>query len=195
MKKILFLMSAAMVALAFVACGGQGAGSNTSDEQTGDSSAVADVQDSVAVADEAVDETAEGAADGVQAEAVLNTSLIGNYSNNADPNIYMVLSDRFATHNGRKGYGNITAYNEYFEPDFILDFTSVTPDGDNIKVHYNKIVMSFEGDPDALGDDEAGEWVEQKAGSGDLTICPAGAGKVKIDSKERRLSGKTLIKQ
>ena len=203
-KKFLW-MSVALVALALAACGGQG---GSKSESTKDSTSVAAVQDSAAVtandqgdtqAAEATGTTATEAgaeADAKEAEtkaAVLNTSLLGKYSNYNDPSINLTVSDKYGNYEDHKGYGIITTYNEYFEPELVLVVTSLTPDGDNIKVHYNKMEMEFEGgDPDDLGGE--GQWVEKKTGSGDLTLSPAGAGKVKVSSKERRLNGVTLRK-
>lgn len=126
--------------------------------------------------------------------ATLNTSLLGMWSNNTDPNILMVVSDKFGDHDGRKGYGYVAAANEYYEYDFILVITSVTPDGDNIKVHYDKMESYCEGDPDDYDSEDAGEWVEKKVGEGDLTLIPQAGGKVKIDSKEKRIKNKVLSK-
>ena len=187
MKKTILFVSAAIVALTFAACGGQGGSNNENGEDT---AAVAVVQDTTAQATEAVE-----AVEAVEEETTLNASLLGKYSNHNDPLIDLEVSDKYGTYGERKGYGYVSASNEYFETDFILVFTSITPDGNNIKVHYNKLEMSFEGgDPDDLGAEDAGEWVEQKVGEGDLTLIPAGAGKVKIDSKEGRIKNKVLSK-
>ena len=184
MKKTILFLSAALVALTFAACGGQG-GNNESGE---DSLAATAQQDTTAVAETAPE------AEAVEAEPVLNASLLGKYSNNNDPTIDLQVSDKYGTYNDNKGYGYVQAANEFYEYDFNLVITSVTPDGDNIKVHYNKMESYCEGDPDDMGGEDAGEWVTQKVGEGDLTIIPAGAGKIKIDSKEKRINGKVLSK-
>lgn len=126
-------------------------------------------------------------------KAELYSFMSGTWSNNTDPGIHMVLSEKFGTYDDRKGYGYLIAYNEYFEPDFTLVFTSLEPDGDKIKVYYNKMESYCTGDPDDLGNEDAGEWVEKKVGTGTLTLIPQ-SGKVKIDSKEKRISNKVLSK-
>lgn len=127
-------------------------------------------------------------------EATINTALLGRWSNNNDPSIYMVLADKSGTYDERKGYGYVTAANDFYEYDFILVFTAVTPDGDNIKVHYNKMESYCTGDPDNYDNEDAGEWVEKKVGEGDLTVIPQPGGKVKIDSTEKRIKNKLLSK-
>ena len=173
------MVSAAMVVLAFAACGGQG-GNNG---ENADSIAVGAQADSAAVAEDAAE----------AAPAVLNADLLGKWSNNNDPVIDMVVADKMGNYDDNKGFGYITAANEYFEYDFLLVFTSVTPDGDNIKVHYKKLESYFTGDPDSY-DDEGGEWVTKTVGEGDLTLIPQGAGKVKIDSQEKRINKTVLSK-
>lgn len=122
----------------------------------------------------------------------LNTNLLGKWCNNNDPVINLFLSDKSGDYDGHKGYGYIEASNEYFEMDFTLVFTSVTPDGDNVKVHYNKMEMQFTGDPDDY--DSEGTYQEVKAGEGELTLTPAGNNKMKISSKENRINNATLYK-
>lgn len=124
--------------------------------------------------------------------ATLNNELLGKWCNNNDPVINMVVSDKNGDYDGNKGYGYIEASNEYFEMDYKLVFTSLTPDGDNIKVHYNKMEMQFTGDPDDY--DSEGTYEEVKAGEGDLTLSPAGSNKLKISSKEKRINNATLYK-
>ena len=125
-------------------------------------------------------------------EATLNKALFGKWSNNADPLIYMELSDKKGTYCEQKGcYGYLTASNEYYETDFTLVFTSLTPDGDNIKVHYSELATSFTGDPD--DPDGECEMVTKKVGEGDLTLIPQ-SGKVKIDSKMARIKNKVIGK-
>ena len=125
-------------------------------------------------------------------EATLNKALLGKWSNNDDPLIYLELSDKKGTYCEQKGcYGYLTASNEYYETDFTLVFTSLTPDGDNIKVHYNEMATSFTGDPD--DPDSECEMVTEKVGEGDLTLIPQG-GKVKIDSKKARIKNKVIGK-
>ena len=125
-------------------------------------------------------------------EPTLNKALLGKWSNNADPLIYLELSDKKGTYCEQKGcYGYLTASNEYYETDYTLVFTSLTPDGDNIKVHYSEMVTSFTGDPD--DPDGECEMVTEKVGEGDLTLIPQG-GKVKIDSKKTRIKKKVIGK-
>lgn len=125
-------------------------------------------------------------------EATLNTALFGSWSNNNDPNIYMVLAEKFGTYDERKGYGYLSAANDYYEYDFLLVFTSITPDGDNIKVHYDKMESYCTGDPDDY--DSESEWVEEKAGEGDLILIPQAGNKLKIDCPEKRIKNKVLSK-
>lgn len=179
MKKTIVMVSAAIVALTFAACGGTG----SKDESAGDSIALAAQTDSVA----AVEEDAP-------AVATLNANLLGKWSNNNDPTIDMVVADKLGTYDDNKGFGYITASNEFYEYDFLLVFTSVTPDGDNIRVHYKKIESVFTGDPDNYDSEEGGEWVTKTVGEGDLTLKPQGAGKVTIDSQEKRINKTVLSK-
>lgn len=103
------------------------------------------------------------------------------------------MSDKYGTYDEQKGYGYVSAYVEY-EPAFTLVFTSLTPDGDRILVHYNKMETYMEGgDPDDLGGEDYGEWVTRKAGEGDLTLIPAN-GRLKIESRESLIKNKTLHK-
>jgi len=127
-------------------------------------------------------------------EATINKALLGRWGNNSDPSIYMVLAEKSGTYDERKGYGYLTAANEYYEFDFLLVFTSITPDGDNIKVHYNKMESYCTGDPDSYDSEDAGEWVEEKVGEGDLIVIPQAGGKVKIDCTEKRIKNKLLSK-
>jgi hypothetical protein len=180
MKKTFLMVSAAIVALAFVACGGQG---GNKDENAGDSAALAAQADSAAVVEDAA-----------PADAVLNADLLGKWSNNNDPAIDMFVADKLGNYDDNKGFGYIMAANEYFEYDFLLVFTSVTPDGDNIRVHYNKLESFFTGDPDNYDSEDGGEWVSKTVGEGDLTLIPQGAGKVKIDSQEKRINKTVLSK-
>lgn len=179
MKKTIVMVSVAIVALTFAACGGTG----SKDESAGDSTALAAQTDSVA----AVEEDAP-------AVATLNANLLGKWSNNNDPTIDMVVADKLGTYDDNKGFGYITASNEFYEYDFLLVFTSVTPDGDNIRVHYKKIESVFTGDPDNYDSEEGGEWVTKTVGEGDLTLKPQGAGKVTIDSQEKRINKTVLSK-
>ena len=172
--------------IAFVACTGQG---GSKSEKTEDSATVAISIDSTVQDISGQAETAETAPTG----AALNSALFGKWSNNDDPLIYLVLKEKNGTYDGRKGYGYLTASNEYYETDFILVFTSIAPDGENIKVHYNKLESYCTGDLDDFGNEDAGEWVEEKVGEGDLTIIPQG-NKVKIDSSEKRIKNKVLSK-
>lgn len=174
------MMSAAVLALAFAACGGSG---GSKDENAGDSTVLAAQADSTA----AVEETSPSV-------TTLNANLLGKWSNNNDPTIDMVVADKLGTYDDNKGFGYITASNEFYEYDFLLVFTSVTPDGDNIRVHYKKIESVFTGDPDNYDSEDGGEWVTKTVGEGDLTLMPQGAGKVKIDSQEKRINKTVLSK-
>lgn len=124
--------------------------------------------------------------------ASLNASLLGRWSNNNDPVIDMVLADKKGKYDDIEGMGYVRAANEYFEYDFTLVFTSITPDGENIKVHYNKMESQFDGNPE--DEDGGGEWKEVKIGEGDLTLIPQGEGKVKIESTEQRIKNAVLYK-
>lgn len=181
MKKILFLSVAAAM---MVACGGK----SEKNESATDSLAVN--QDSVAAVVEA--EEAEVAEAPAAEEPVLNADLLGKWSNNNDPVIDLKVTDKYGTYNDYKGYGYVQASNEYFELDFNLVFTELIPDGDKIRVKYNKMESYFTGDPD--DPDADGEWVTKKTGSGELTLVPAGAKKLKIESREKRINNKTLYK-
>jgi hypothetical protein len=183
MKKTFIFMSVAITALTFAACAGQG---NSKSENNEDSVTVAATQDSASVNEEVAEEA-------TVAEPVLNASLFGKWSNHNDPMIYMVLAETKGTYDGYKGFGYLAASNDYYENEFTLVFTSLTPDGDNIKVHYNKMESYNTGDPDDLGGDDYGEWVEEKVGEGDLVLTPQG-NKVKIQSKESRIKNATLSK-
>lgn len=119
----------------------------------------------------------------------LNKALFGNWSDGGDgTGINMELNEKQSTYEGRKGYGILSASIEY-EPIFTLVFTSLTPDGDNIKVHYDQMVSYLDGDPD--DPDGECEWVTEKKGEGDLTLIPQGK-KVKIDSKDKDIKNKVL---
>lgn len=141
----------------------------------------------------AVEKTAEEEPTKPTNTDALYSVMCGTWSNNTDPGIYMVLSEKFGTYDDHKGYGYLIAYNEYYEPDFTLVFKSLEPDGDQIKVYYDKMESYCTGDPDDLGNEDAGEWVEEKVGTGTLTLIPQ-SGKVKIDSKEKRIKNKVLSK-
>lgn len=165
-----------------MACGGQSAKNESEADSLalGGDSVVAEAEEEVA-AEEAVVE-----------EPVLNADLFGKWSNRNDPGIDMTVSDKYGTYDDYKGYGFVRAANEYFEYDFTLVFTELTPDGDKIRVKYNKLDIVFTGDPD--DPDSEGTWETKKVGSGELTLVPAGAKKVKIESSERRIKGATLYK-
>ena len=192
MKKVLFILPLFAVALMW-SCGGSAQG-----EQSGTDSLA---QDSTAVfADENVgeslDETVAETEEAQEDNATLNAALFGKFSNNNDPVIDLELSQTVKKFDAGRGYGYIIAANEYFEYDFTLVFTSITPEGDNIRVHYDKMESYFEGgDPDDYDSPEnEGEWKVAKAGEGDLVLIPVAGGKVKIDSKEARIKNKVLSK-
>lgn len=130
-------------------------------------------------------------------EGVLNKSLMGLWVNNDEASVMLELSDTYKTFDAGKGYGYVLAANEYYEYDFKLVFTSISPDGDNIKVKYDEIESYFEGEGDGYHDnydDEVdGEWKEKKIGSGELTLQPQGS-KMKIISSKKRISNKVLQK-
>ena len=178
MKKVLSLILSGLIIVGLTAC--TGGKQQTETEAATDSTAVA--EQNTETDDPEVKE----------AEAPkLNAALFGNWSNHADPLVSMVLAEKKGTYDGNKGYGYLTASNEYFETDFTLVFTSITPDGDNIKVHYDMMSQYFNGDPDDY--DSPCELVTEKTGEGDLTLIPQD-GKVKIDSKESRIKNKVLSK-
>ncbi len=178
MKKIMFLSVAA--ALMMTACNGQ-SGKNESEA------------DSLALSgDSAVEAVEEVTEEPVAEEAVLNADLLGKWHNNTDPVIEMMVSDKYGTYDDNKGYGFVRASNEYFEYDFNLVFTEVTADGDKIRVKYDKMEAQFTGDPD--DPDGEGTWETKKVGTGELTLVPAGAKKLKIESTEKRINKATLYK-
>ena len=145
---------------------------------------------------EEVKEAEEAKEESTTAEesATLNTALLGRWTNGGDGDaITLVVSDKYGTYDEQKGYGYVSAFVEY-EPVFTLVFTRLTPDGDRILVHYNKMETYMEGgDPDDLGGEDYGEWVTRKAGEGDLTLIPAN-GRLKIESRESLIKNKTLHK-
>ena len=190
-KKILFCMTVVMWAFAVSSCNESPKSSMdeaTEQEQFNTSQVEGDTEVTPA------GDAAENAPAEQPKEATINTALMGRWSNNNDPSIYMVLAEKSGTYDEHKGYGYLTAANEYYEYDFILVFTAITPDGDNIKVHYNKMESYCTGDPDDYDSEGAGEWVEEKVGEGDLTVIPQSGGKVKIDSTEKRIKNKLLSK-
>lgn len=185
MKTMKTIWSVAL-ALTLVACGGQ----TGKDANGADSTGVAEASDTVAQSvPVAEDQVAE---EPVAEEAVLNADLLGKWSNNNDPNIYMRVSDKYGTYDDHKGYGYLSAANEYFETDYTLVFKGVAPEGDRIVVSYDKLEQYFDGDPDDY--DSEGQWVTKKVGSGKLTLVPAGARKLKIESGEKRIKGAVLYK-
>ena len=182
MKKTLSMTFAAILFLAgLAAC--------TGGKQQNEAEATDSLQTATEVATD-VEMTEE--AETKEAEAPkLNAALFGNwYADSGDMNISMTLAEKKDTYCGTKGYGMLSVSIQ-FEPAFTYVFTSLTPDGDNIKVHYNIMSEYFTGDPDDY--DSEGEWVSEKTGEGDLTLMPQGK-KVKIDSKDRNIKNKVLGK-
>ena len=203
MKKILFTVCAFTLALALGSCGGstgQSGNDVAADSVSqGDTTALAPgaAADAASATGESASEApgaGQAAADAAQEGAdVLNQALLGKWDNYNDPNISMTLSDKMKIYDGHRGYGNLSASNEYFEIDLKLVFTSIEPDGTGIKVGYDKYEAYFDGgDPDDLGAEDGG-WVETKVGKGTLTIVPQG-NQIKLVSKEPRLNGKLLRK-
>ena len=182
MKKILSMTFAAILLMAgLVAC--------TGGKQQNEAEATDSLQTATEVATDA--EQSEEAEAKEPEEAKLNAALFGKWYNESDgTSISMTLAEKQGNYDGNKGYGYLSAFIDY-EPAYTLVFTSLTPDGDNIKVHYNIMVTSFTGDPDDF--DSEGEMVTEKTGEGDLTLIPQG-GKVKIDSKDRDIKNKVLSK-
>lgn len=178
MKKVLSLILSGLIIVGLTAC--TGGKQQTENEAATDSTAVA--EQNTETDDPEVKE----------AEAPkLNAALFGNwYADSGDMNISMTLAEKKDTYCGTKGYGMLSVSIQ-FEPAFTYVFTSLTPDGDNIKVHYNIMSEYFTGDPDDY--DSEGEWVSEKTGEGDLTLMPQGK-KVKIDSKDRNIKNKVLGK-
>ena len=178
------LLSVSIV-LTLMACGGQN-GKN-------DSGADTTMQTADSVAQETQIEIEEaGKEEPINDASVLNADLLGSWSNNNDPVIEMKVSDKFGKYDDYKGYGYVKAANEYFEYDFTLVFTSLTPEGESVRVRYDKLEQQYTGDPD--NPDSEGEWIMKKVGSGELTLLPAGAHKLKIDSREKRIKNVTLYK-
>ncbi|MBO4613201.1 MAG: hypothetical protein J5671_08565 [Bacteroidaceae bacterium] len=177
MKKIFFLSVAVVL---MTACGGQSA------KEVSGADSLSVLGDSVVAEAEPLVEEA------VAEEATLNADLLGKWSNNNDPVIEMTVSDKIGKFEDWKGYGLLKAANEYFEYDFILVFTSVVPDGDNIRVSYNKMSQEFDGDPD--DPDGEGQWITKKVGSGEMILVPAGAKKLKINSSDKRIRNAVLYK-
>ena len=189
MKKTIFF---SLTAVLIMACGGQ------SGKTDGSTDSLAGGGDSAVAEAKAVEETSV-ADDSVADEPVLNVALLGRWSNNNDPGIDIRLSDKYGTYSGNgtygsnKGYGYLEASNEYFEYDFALLFTAITPDGDNIRVKYDKYETYYEGGE--IGDDDSEfECVTKKVGSGELTLVPVGTGKLKIESNEKRIRNTILFK-
>lgn len=189
MKKILSLILSGLIIVGLTAC--TGGKQQTETEAATDSTAVAE---QTTVAEQNTEtEKPEVKEPEVQepAKPVLNKALFGEwYVEIDDTSISMELNEKQDTYQGQKGYGSLSAYIQY-EPSFTLVFTSLTPDGDNIKVHYDKMDQYFNGDPDDY--DSPCELVTEKVGSGDLTLIPQGK-KVKIDSKELLIKNKVLSK-
>ncbi|MBQ8968200.1 MAG: hypothetical protein IJ064_00495 [Bacteroidaceae bacterium] len=176
--------------LCLTSCGGNGSKGSEGEALT-DTLATENLQEQIQ------DETTEAAAEEsttAEESATLNSALLGRWTNGGDGDaITLVVSDKYGTYDEQKGYGYVSATVEY-EPAFTLVFTSLTPDGDRIRVHYNKMETYMEGgDPDDLGAEDYGEWVTRKAGEGDLTLIPVN-GKLKIDSRESLIKNKTLHK-
>ncbi|MBQ8969517.1 MAG: hypothetical protein IJ064_07295 [Bacteroidaceae bacterium] len=184
------------MALCLTSC--EGNGSKGSEGEALADTLLAEDQQVTAEQEQAQSEATEvAAAETVTAEepAALNTALLGHWTNGGDGDaIALVVSDKYGTYDGNKGYGYVSATVEY-EPAFTLVFTSLTPDGDRIRVHYNKMETYYEGggDPDDFGAEDYGEWVTRKAGEGDLTLIPAN-GRLKIESRENLIRNKTLHK-
>ena len=121
-----------------------------------------------------------------------NLSLNGQWSNNADPNISMRLSDKYGNYDGYQGYGYLTAANEAFELDFILQFTAVTPDGKNMKVKYDQLEVDYGGDPDDMDAEVTIE--KKKVGEGELTVVGIDQKQVRLISQQQRINNVVLTK-
>ena len=122
----------------------------------------------------------------------LNADLLGQWDNNNDPNITMMVSDKYGKFNDWQCYGYLQAANEYFEYDYLLIFTNLTPDGDRIRVSYDKMDQQYNGDLDDFGSE--GQCETKKVGSGELTLVPAGDNKLKIEGGDERLKDVSLYK-
>ena len=186
-KTILFSLAAVLI----MACGSQ------SNKTEGSTDSLAVGVDSTIAEAKAVAETSV-AEEPVVKEPVLNVDLLGKWSNNNDPVIDIKLSDKYGSYSGNgsygsnKGYGYLEAANEYFEYDFCLLFTALTPDGDKIRVKYDKYESYYDGE---IGDDDSEfECVTKNIGSGELTLVPVGTGKLKIESNEKRIRNTILFK-
>lgn len=163
MKKFLFLSMVA--AMMLTACGGQ-SGKNEN------------AADSLALSEEPAPITG------------LNADLLGQWDNNNDPNISMMVSDKYGKFNDWKCYGYLQAANEYFEYDYLLIFTNLIPDGDRIRVCYDKMEQQYDGDPD--DPDGEGQWVTKKVGSGEFILVSTGDKKLKIEGGDKRIEDVTL---
>lgn len=119
-----------------------------------------------------------------------NPALMGRWSNNNDPVIEMVLAAEQGDHDGYEGMGYVQAANEYFEYDLVLVIKSITPEGDNLRLTYDKMEQTY-ADPD---DPEGEPGGSRKVGEGQLTVVVSGPGKCKLESTEKRLNGVTLTK-
>ena len=190
MKKTFLLLSVATAMMCASCGGGQTAGNN---DET-DSLSKTEQTDGTTGETNGTTEDANGDADSAE-NVDINNDLLGEWGNNEDPGITMVLSDKSKNYNGRKGYGYVEASNEYYMTDFILVFKSITPDGKNIKVHYDKIAIDFYEEGEIGADDYVGKTTEQHVGEGDLTIVDIGGNKLKLESSESRLKNKILYKQ
>lgn len=177
MKKTFFFLSVA-AAMTFSFCGERAEESNAVVN-----SLAAEKPDCLMQPDEEAgiaarrDEVKEGA-------AKINTSLLGVWDDSAESgmtyaSIIMELSDNLYEYMGKECYGTLMTLNvdENFEREYVLVFKFIAPDGDNIKVHYEKLV---------------GEIGDEVAGEGDLIIVALGNNKARLDCREPLLKNKLL---
>lgn len=185
MKKLSFY--AILMALAFVvvSCGADNKSKRSSSSEA-DEEMVDEEED-----DEAIDEEEED-----DALEELNSSLLGNWSNNQDPNVEMHLYAKRGQYDDIYGFGYMKTYNEFFEPEYTYVFAGLEADGDNIIVTYDKREMQLTGgDPDNYDSEEAATWEEVTVATGSFTISPDGSRKCSIASGDRRINHMKLFKQ
>ena len=123
-------------------------------------------------------------------ERTADKAVLGDWNNGDElNNVTMTLSDDFAEHDGHKGYGIIKT-SVQFEPGSTFIVTKMETEGKKVKLHYQKMVMEFSGDPDDF--DSEGEWTETVQGEGDLYVVPVDEKTVRLEAKDEELNGKTL---
>ena len=123
-------------------------------------------------------------------ERTASSAVLGDWNNGDElNNVTMTLSGDFAEHDGHKGYGVIKTFVQ-FEPGATFVVTNMAAEGEKVKLHYQKVVMEFSGDPDDF--DSEGEWTETIQGEGDLYVVPVDEKTVRLEAKDSELKGVTL---